>query len=77
MKRLEIDLEPELDRELGRVAEEHAVSKEELVRNYLRSHLELMPPLEIDPVVELFGTFRGAYPWDSERHDDVIGGDDG
>jgi ribbon-helix-helix CopG family protein len=74
MKRLQISLEPELDLELARVARQHGISKAEIVRRLLRADLRRLPPLEEDPLVALFGTFRGGEPLDSERHDDVIYG---
>lgn len=72
MKRLQISLEPELDLELGISARRHGISKAELVRRVLRADLRKMPSLADDPLVSLFGTFRGGEPFDSERHDDVI-----
>ncbi len=72
MKRLQISLEPELDDELGRVAREQGVSKAEIVRRYLRANFALLPPLEQDPLIRLFGRFSGGYPEDSERHDEII-----
>jgi hypothetical protein len=74
MKRLQISLEPDLDQELGRVAAEQGVSKAEIVRRYLRANFALLPPIEEDPLFELFGTFTGGGRDDSERHDDVIYG---
>lgn len=74
MKRLQISLEPELDEELGRWARQNGVSKAEIVRRLLRADMQRMGPLEDDPLVSLFGTFRGGEPYDSERHDDVIYG---
>ena len=74
MKRLQISLEPELDRELGRVASSHGVSKAEIVRRLLRTNFALLPPLERDPLIELFGTVSGGEPTDSEDHDEVIYG---
>ena len=74
MKRLQISLEPELDVELGRFAKQVGISKAEVVRRLLRSDLRKLPPLEEDPLVALFGTFKGGEPSDSERHDDVIYG---
>ncbi len=72
MKRLQISLEPELDEELGRVASDQGVSKAEIVRRFLRSNLALLPPLEQDPLVQLFGSFEGGGPTDSEDHDKII-----
>jgi len=74
MKRLQISLEPDLDEQLGRVAREQGVSKAEIVRRYLRANFALLPPIEQDPLIQLFGTFHGGAPDDSERHDDVIYG---
>jgi hypothetical protein len=74
MKRLQISLEPELDAELGRVAQQQGVSKAEVVRRVLRSDFAVLPSLDEDPLVELFGTFDGGEPSDSELHDAVIYG---
>lgn len=72
MKRLQISLEPELDVELGIAARRYGISKAEVVRRLLRADLQRLPSLADDPLVALFGTFRGGEPTDSERHDDVI-----
>lgn len=72
MKRLQISLEPELDAELGRVAGSEGVSKAEIVRRLMRDSFAVSPPLDDDPLVQLFGTFAGGAPGDSTEHDEVI-----
>ena len=57
MKRLQISLEPELDRELGRAATARGISKAELVRRSLRDQLEPRPPVEL-PVSSSRGELR-------------------
>jgi len=47
MKRLQISLEPELDRELGRAAALKGVSKAEIVRRSLRDGLRPRSPIEL------------------------------
>lgn len=74
MKRLQISLEPELDQDLQVMARRHGVSKAEIVRRLIRADVQRLPPLGEDPLIKLFGTFRGGEPLDSERHDDVIYG---
>lgn len=74
MKRLQISLEPELERELERVARADGVSKAEVVRRCLRAGIEPLPPLEEDPFVKLMGAFEGGEPNDAENHDEIIYG---
>lgn len=74
MKRLQISLEPELDRELGRAAAAQGVSKAEVVRRCLREGIEPPPPIEADPFYKLIGAFSGGAATDAEDHDDVIYG---
>lgn len=74
MKRLQISLEPELDRELDRVARADGVSKAEVVRRCLRERIEELPPLAEDPVFGLFGTARGGKRSDAVDHDEIIYG---
>jgi hypothetical protein len=57
MKRLQISLEPELDRELGRAAVDAGISKAELIRRSLRDQLEPRPPIEL-PVSRSRGELR-------------------
>ncbi len=74
MKRLQISLEPELDRELDRVAQTDGVSKAEVVRRCLREGVKPLPPWEEDPLYKLIGTAKGGGPNDAENHDDIIYG---
>jgi len=74
MKRLQISLEPELDRELERAARVDGVSKAEIVRRCLREGIKPLPPLAEDPVFMLAGTFEGGGPNDAENHDEIIYG---
>lgn len=72
MKRLQISLEPELDRELERVARADGVSKAEVVRRCLRDGIEPLPPIEEDPFFQLFGIAEGGGTNDAENHDEII-----
>jgi len=74
MKRLQISLEPELDRELDRVARADGVSKAEVVRRCLREGIEPHPPLKDDPFVKLIGSVDGGGPNDAENHDEILYG---
>lgn len=55
MKRLQISIEPELDRELGAEARRQGVSKAALVRRWVRDRVTPLPPLEEDPLWALVG----------------------
>jgi hypothetical protein len=70
MKRLQISLEPELDRELDRVAAAEGVSKAEIVRRCLRERVGNSPPE--DPFVALVGRFSGRGGNAAEEHDDIV-----
>lgn len=74
MKRLQISLEPELDRELDRVARDQGVSKAEVVRRCLREGITPLPPVEEDPFFELFGSVEDDEgPTDvAESHDEYL-----
>ncbi len=75
MKRLQISLEPELDRELERAARAGGVSKAEIVRRCLRDGIGPLPPPEEDPFFQLFGSFEsdGGGPTDiAENHDKYL-----
>lgn len=72
MKRLQISLEPELDRELGRVASAEGISKAEIVRRCLRNRLGTPASPVEDPFVALIGAFSGPGGNAAETHDDVI-----
>ena len=72
MKRLQISLEPELDRELDRVAAAEGVSKAEVVRRCLRKRIGAAPA--DDPFVALVGSFSGPGGSAAEDHDDILYG---
>ena len=74
MKRLQISLEPELDRQLGKVARERGVSKAEVVRLSLRDHLGPVPKLEDDPLFKLFGSGSGDGLKPGESIDEIVYG---
>ncbi len=74
MKRLQISLEPELDRELERVARADGVSKAAVVRRCLRERVKPLPPWEDDPFFKLIGSAEGGGPNDAENHDEFIYG---
>ena len=57
MKRLQISLEPELDRDLDRTVAAEGVSKAEVVRRSLRGSLKTQPPIEL-PVSTSLGELR-------------------
>lgn len=72
MKRLQISLEPELDRDLERAATSEGVSKAEIVRRCLRDGVRPLPPLEEDPIFKIIGAARGGGTNDAENHDEII-----
>lgn len=55
MKRLQISLEPELDRGLERVARADGVSKAEVVRRALREEIGALLAVEDDPIFAIIG----------------------
>ena len=70
MKRLQISLEHELDRELERAAAAEGVSKAEIVRRCLRKRIGTSPAE--DPFVALVGRFSGPGGNAAEKHDDIV-----
>ena len=70
MKRLQISLEAELDRELERVAAAEGVSKAEIVRRCLRKRVG--NSASEDPFGALVGAFSGPGGNAAEEHDDVV-----
>lgn len=71
VKRLQIMIEEELDAALGHQARVEGVSKAALIRRYVRQNLEVLPPLEEDPLWDLVGMVKGS-PDDSSRIDEVV-----
>lgn len=74
MKRLQISLEPELDRMLDRMARSDGVSKAEIVRRCIRDRAQPIPDVAADPVLGLFGTVETGDPGDSASVDDIVYG---
>jgi hypothetical protein len=76
MKRLQISLEPELDRQLGIHARREGISKAEVVRRSLRRVLEPGPDLGDDPFFKIIGLAgtegRGLEP--GESIDEIVYG---
>jgi hypothetical protein len=73
MKRLQISIEPELDAEVERYAEEEGLSKAEVIRRCVRSELKVLPPIEEDPFFKLIGSVSSD-PNDTRSIDDVVYG---
>lgn len=59
MKRLQISIEPELDRAVERHAEQEGLSKAEVIRRCVREQIRPLPPIEDDPLFKMFGTVEG------------------
>jgi len=59
MKRLQISIEPELDAAVERRAEEEGLSKAEVIRRCVRERVKPLPPIEDDPLFQMFGTVEG------------------
>ncbi len=55
MKRLQILIEPELDDALERQARLEGTSKAALIRRFVRSQLDALPPLATDPLFAMIG----------------------
>jgi ribbon-helix-helix CopG family protein len=73
MKRLQISIEPELDAEVERYADEEGLSKAEVIRRCVRSELRVLPPIEEDPFYKLIGSVSSD-PNDTRSIDDVVYG---
>jgi hypothetical protein len=73
MKRLQISIEPELDAEVERYAEEEGLSKAEVIRRCVRNEFRILPPIEEDPFFKLIGSVSSD-PNDTRSIDDVVYG---
>jgi hypothetical protein len=62
VKRLQIMLDEDLDRELARRARVEKRSKASIIRDSLRQTLEPLPPLEDDPLWGMVGAAGDAEP---------------
>jgi hypothetical protein len=74
MKRLQISIEPELDEAVERRAEEEGLSKAEVIRRCVRERVKPLPPIEEDPLYELFKSPGGSDPGDDRSVDEVVYG---
>lgn len=73
MKRLQISIEPELDAEVERYADEVGLSKAEVIRRCVRNEFGILPPIEEDPFFKLMGT-ASSDPNDTRSIDEVVYG---
>lgn len=73
MKRLQISIEPELDAEVERYADEEGLSKAEVIRRCVRNKFRVLPPIEEDPFFKLIGSVSSD-PDDRRSIDDVVYG---
>ncbi len=55
MKRLQIMIDEDLDRELARLARVKGTSKAALIRQFVRARIVPLPPLEEDPLWGMVG----------------------
>jgi hypothetical protein len=72
VKRLQIMIEEDLDAALGVQAEREGVSKAALIRRYVGERLEVLSPIEEDPLWKLRGMIKNGSPDDSQRIDEVV-----
>lgn len=73
MKRLQISIEPELDRAVERRADEEGLSKAEVIRRCVRERVKPLPPIEEDPFFKLCGSVSSD-PDDTRTIDEVVYG---
>jgi hypothetical protein len=71
MKRLQIMIEEDLDRDLERQARRERCSKAALIRRIVRQQIPQLPPLEEDPITKMIGMCKGD-PDDSLSVNDVV-----
>jgi hypothetical protein len=74
MKRLQISIEPELDAEVERYADEEGLSKAEVIRRCVRETINPLPPIEEDPLFKLFMSPGSSEPGDNRSIDEVVYG---
>lgn len=73
VRRLQIMIDEDLDEALARQARDEGTSKAALIRQYVRDRLRPLPPIEEDPLWEIFGMVKGSGK-DSLSVDDVVYG---
>lgn len=74
MKRLQISIEPELDRAVERRAEQEGLSKAEVIRRCVRERVHPLPPIEEDPLYRFFRSPGASDPGDTRSIDEVVYG---
>jgi hypothetical protein len=70
MKRLQIMIDSDLDEALNRRSSEEGTSKAALIRRFVRSALQPLPPLQGDPLTAMVGVDN----FEPEPVDDVVYG---
>ena len=66
-------IDEDLDEALARQARDEGTSKAALIRRYVRERVQPPPPVEEDPLWEIFGMDEGS-PKDSVSVNDVVYG---
>jgi hypothetical protein len=74
VKRLQIMIEEDLDERLAARAALEGVSKAALIRRYVGERLRPLPPLEEDPIWQIFGILDGDGEYDSSQVDEILYG---
>ena len=67
-------IDEDLDEALARQAREEGTSKAALIRRYVRERIKPLPPIEEDPLWEIYGMVKGGGGKDSLSVDDVVYG---
>ena len=73
MKRLQIMIDEDLDRILGRIARDEGTSKAALIRRFVRERVAPAPPIEQDALWRMVGV-DDYEPIPGETVDDVVYG---
>lgn len=73
VRRLQIMIDEDLDEALARQARDEGTSKAALIRRYVRERVKPLPPIEEDPLWEIFGMVEGS-PDESLSVNDVVYG---
>jgi Ribbon-helix-helix protein, copG family len=73
VRRLQIMIDEDLDEALARQARDEGTSKAALIRRYVRERVKPLPPIEEDPLWEIFGIVEGS-PDESLSVNDVVYG---
>jgi len=66
-------IDEDLDEALENQARTESTSKAALIRRYVRERIKPLPPIQEDPLWEIFGMVKGR-PDDSASVDDVVYG---